>query len=83
MLFPELRAAIADIATFMDDDEDPNFDAAQQRAIDCYRDEMLPMCADRGFPPGRKSVRALMDGTRGDRRETRRHLSLPRPRGSG
>jgi hypothetical protein len=36
MLFPELRAAIADIAAFMDDDEDPNFDAARQRAVDAY-----------------------------------------------
>jgi hypothetical protein len=42
-MFPQLTAAIADIAAFMDDDEGPNFDAAQQRAIDCYRDEMLPM----------------------------------------
>ena len=42
MLFPELRAAIADIAAFMDDDEDPNFDAAQQRAVDAYRNELLP-----------------------------------------
>jgi hypothetical protein len=43
MLFPELRAAIADIAAFMDDDEGPNFDAAQQRAVDAYRNELLPM----------------------------------------
>ena len=35
MFFPELRAAIADIAAFMDDDEGPNFDAAQERAGRC------------------------------------------------
>jgi hypothetical protein len=40
---PELKAAIADIAVFMDDDEGPNFDAAQQRAADAYRNELLPM----------------------------------------
>jgi hypothetical protein len=42
MFFPELRAAIADIAAFMDDDEGPDFDAAQQRAVDAYRNELLP-----------------------------------------
>ena len=42
LMFPQLTAAIADIAAFMDDDEGPDFDAAQQRAVDCYRDEMLP-----------------------------------------
>jgi hypothetical protein len=42
LMFSQLTAAIADIAVFMDDDEDPNFDAAQQRVIECYRDEMLP-----------------------------------------
>jgi hypothetical protein len=42
LFFPELRAAIADIAAFMNDDEDPNFDAAQQRAVDAYNTELLP-----------------------------------------
>jgi hypothetical protein len=41
MLFPELRVAIADIAAFMDDDEDSEFDAARQRAVDAYRNELL------------------------------------------
>jgi ATP-dependent DNA ligase len=41
-MFPELKAAIADIAVFMDDDEGPNFDAAQQRAVDAYSTELLP-----------------------------------------
>ena len=41
-MFPQLTAAIADIATFIRDDEDPNFDAAQQRAVDAYRNELLP-----------------------------------------
>jgi hypothetical protein len=27
----------------MDDDEGPNFDAAQQRAVDAYSSELLPM----------------------------------------
>jgi hypothetical protein len=41
-MFPQLTAAIADIAAFMDDDEDPNFDAAQKRAVDAYSTELLP-----------------------------------------
>jgi hypothetical protein len=42
IFFPELRSAIADIAAFMDDDEGPDFNAAQQRAIDAYSSELLP-----------------------------------------
>jgi hypothetical protein len=45
MFFPELRAAITDIAAFMDDDEGPDFNAAQQRAIDAYGSELLPRCS--------------------------------------
>jgi hypothetical protein len=41
-MFPQLTAAITDIVAFMDDDEGPNFDAAQQRAVDAYRNELLP-----------------------------------------
>jgi hypothetical protein len=42
LMFPQLTAAIADIAAFMDDDEDPNFDAARQQAVDAYSTELLP-----------------------------------------
>jgi hypothetical protein len=40
-MFPHLTAAIADIAARVDD-EGKAFHAARQRAIDGYRDEMLP-----------------------------------------
>jgi hypothetical protein len=40
-MFPQLTAAIADIAAFIDD-EGKKLGAARQRAIDSYRDEMLP-----------------------------------------
>jgi hypothetical protein len=56
MLFPELRAAIADIATFMDDDEGPNFDAARQRAVDAYRNELLPAALGGEWTRGQPGV---------------------------
>ena len=56
MFFPELRAAIAEIAAFMDDDEHPNFDAAQQRAVDAYRNELLPMVLGGEWSRGKPGV---------------------------
>ena len=56
MFFPELRAAIADIAAFMDDDEGPNFDTAQQRAVDAYRNELLPTVRGGEWSRGKPGV---------------------------
>ena len=56
MLFPELRAAIADVAAFMDDDEDSNFDAAQQRAVDAYGAELLPTVLGGAWSRGQPGV---------------------------
>jgi hypothetical protein len=41
-MFPQLTDAIADIAAHADDDESLDFDAAQQRAVDAYGNELLP-----------------------------------------
>src|SRR6516225_3971773 len=56
MFFPELRAAIAEIAAFKDDDEHPNFDAAQQRAVDAYRNELLPTVLGGEWSRGKPGV---------------------------
>jgi hypothetical protein len=57
-MFPQLTAAIADIAAFIDadDDESPDFDAAQQRAVDAYRNELLPMVLGGEWSRGRPGV---------------------------
>jgi hypothetical protein len=56
-VFPQLTAAITDIAAFMDDDEGPNFDAAQQRAVDAYSTELLPTVLGGEWSRGQPGVR--------------------------
>jgi hypothetical protein len=56
MFFPELRAAIVDVAAFMDDDEGPDFNAAQQRAIDAYSSELLPRVLGGEWSRGKPGV---------------------------
>ena len=56
MFFPELRAAIADIAAFMDDDEGSDFNAAQQRAIDAYSGQLLPTVLGGEWSRGKPGV---------------------------
>jgi hypothetical protein len=55
-MFPELKAAIADIAVFMYDDEGSDFDAAQQRAIDACSSEMLPAVLGGEWSRGKPGV---------------------------
>jgi len=55
-MFPQLTAAIADIAAFMDDDEDPNFDAARQQAVDAYSAELLPTALGGEWTRGQPGV---------------------------
>jgi hypothetical protein len=57
LMFPQLIAAIGDIAAFMDDDDEgPNFDAAQQRAVDAYRNELLPAALGGAWSRGQPGV---------------------------
>jgi hypothetical protein len=44
------------IAAFMDDDEGPNFDAAQQRAVDAYGAELLPTVLGGAWSRGQPGV---------------------------
>jgi hypothetical protein len=46
----------ADIAAFMDDDEGPDFNAAQQRAIDAYSSELLPTVLGGKWSRGKPGV---------------------------
>ena len=55
-MFPQLTAAIADIAAFMDDDEGPNFDAARQQAVDAYSAELLPTALGGEWTRGQPGV---------------------------
>jgi hypothetical protein len=55
-MFPQLTAAIADIAAFMDDDEGPNFGAARQQAVDAYSAEPLPTALGGEWTRGQPGV---------------------------
>src|SRR6516225_1382183 len=55
-MFPQLTAAIADIAAFMDDDEGPNFGAARQQAVDAYSAELLPTALGGEWTRGQPGV---------------------------
>jgi hypothetical protein len=56
IFFPELRAAIAEVAAVIGRDEGPDLDIAQQRVVDAYRNELLSSVLRGSWSCGRPRV---------------------------